>query len=93
MKRNYIYLNDSNFLEEINSNRQQTQYVKITLLDWEENPIEEIQGLTTGGSINLNGDSAVRRTCRFKFKVTPLVLCEVPHAVTTKVPWGCHIIS
>ena len=33
MKRNYIYLNDSNFLEEINSNRQQTQYVKITLLD------------------------------------------------------------
>ena len=33
MKRNYIYLNDSKFLEEINSNRQQTQYVKITLLD------------------------------------------------------------
>ena len=69
MKRNYIYLNDSNFLEEINSNRQQTQYVKITLLDWEENPIEEIQGLTTGGSINLNGDSAVRRTCNLTMYV------------------------
>lgn len=69
MKRNYIYLNDSDFLEKINSDRQQTQYVKITLLDWEENPIEEIQGLTTGGSINLNGDSAVRRTCNLSMYV------------------------
>lgn len=33
MKRNYVYLNDSDFLEKINSDRQQTQYVKITLLD------------------------------------------------------------
>lgn len=69
MKRNYVYLNDSDFLEKINSDRQQTQYVKITLLDWEENPIEEIQGLTTGGSISLNGDSAVRRTCNLSMYV------------------------
>ena len=69
MKCNYVYLNDSDFLEKINSDRQQTQYVKITLLDWEENPIEEIQGLTTGGSINLNGDSAVRRTCNLSMYV------------------------
>ena len=69
MKRNYVYLNDSDFLEKVNSDRQQTQYVKITLLDWEENPIEEIQGLTTGGSINLNGDSAVRRTCNLSMYV------------------------
>lgn len=69
MKRNYVYLNDSDFLEKINSDRQQTQYVKIILLDWEENPIEEIQGLTTGGSINLNGDSAVRRTCNLSMYV------------------------
>lgn len=69
MKHNYVYLNDSDFLEKINSDRQQTQYVKITLLDWEENPIEEIQGLTTGGSINLNGDSAVRRTCNLSMYV------------------------
>ena len=69
MKRNYVYLNDSDFLEKINSDRQQTQYVKITLLDWEENPIEELQGLPTGGSINLNGDSAVRRTCNLSMYV------------------------
>ena len=69
MKCNYVYLNDSDFLEKINSDRQQTQYVKITLLDWEENPIEEIQGLTTGGSINLNGDSAVRRTCNLSITI------------------------
>lgn len=69
MKRNYVYLNDSKFLEKVNADRQQTQYVKITLLDWEENPIEEIQGLTTGGSVNINGDSAVRRTCNLTMYV------------------------
>ena len=69
MKRSYVYLNDTEFLEKINSDRQQTQYVKITLLDWEENPIEEIQGLTTGGSLSLNGDSAVRRTCNLTMYV------------------------
>lgn len=69
MKRSYVYLNDTDFLEKINSDRQQTQYVKITLLDWEEKPIEEIQGLVTGGSINLSGDSAVRRTCNLTMYV------------------------
>lgn len=63
MRINYPYLNDTNFLEYIESKRQQTQYVKITLLDWKENPIQDIQGLVTGGNVSLNGSSSVRRTC------------------------------
>ena len=33
------------------------------LLDKDENPIEEIEGRVTAGSINIDGNSAVRRTC------------------------------
>jgi len=31
-------------------------------LDWEENPIQDIQGKVLTGNINLSGDSSVRRT-------------------------------
>ena len=69
MKRNYKYLNDSKFLERLDTQRQQTQYVKITLLNWEEKEIEEIQGIISGGNININGDSSVRRTCNLSMIV------------------------
>lgn len=36
--------------------------IKITLLDFLENPIKEIQGKITSGSLNIDGSSAVRRT-------------------------------
>ena len=36
--------------------------IKITLLDFLENPIKEIQGKITTGSLNVDGSSAVRRT-------------------------------
>ena len=46
----------------------QEQYIRITLLNWKDEPIikegqiQTLQGITTGGSLNLNGDSSVRRT-------------------------------
>ena len=69
MEKQYIYSTDDEFLQLINRQRIQDQYVKITLLDWNENPISEIQGLTTGGSESLNGNSAVRRTCNLSMIV------------------------
>lgn len=63
MRVDYPYLKDIDFLKSVNNKQQQTQYVKITLLDWEENPIQDIQGLVTGGNVSLNGSSSVRRTC------------------------------
>ena len=62
-KKTYPYLNDETFLQEIDTQHLQNQYIKLTLLDWDENPIKEIQGNATGGSLSLNGNSAVRRTC------------------------------
>lgn len=63
MKINYTYLKDKDFLKKMDEQRLREQFVKITLLDWNEDPIEEIQGLATGGTINLDGKSSLRRTC------------------------------
>ena len=60
---NYPYLEDKEFLNEIEQNNIQELYAKITLLDWKENPIQEIQGIVTGGNLNLDGQSCMRRTC------------------------------
>ena len=43
--------------------RNKATYAKIILLTWDEEPVYEIQGKITQGSINIDGDSAVRRTC------------------------------
>lgn len=61
MKVFYPYLNDKLFLETIDTQRIADHYVKITLLNWDEEPIQEIQGMATGGSLNLNGKSSARR--------------------------------
>ena len=45
MKRKYEYLNDEAFLELVNKQKIKEQFAKITLLDWEENPIQDIQGI------------------------------------------------
>ena len=59
----YEYLNDTDFLKSLYDSHLLEKYFKITILDWDENPLREIEGLITGGNINLDGKSAVRRTC------------------------------
>lgn len=79
-RKSYPYLNDSNFLKLVDTQHLQNQYLKITLLDWNENPLEEIQGIATGGSININGNSSVRRTCSLSMMVK-----EVKDAAITDI--------
>jgi len=62
MIKNYIYLNDMNFLNELNNLHVITYFVKITVLDWYERPISEIQGKVISANFNLDGQSSVRRT-------------------------------
>lgn len=51
------------FLLDLDKVKNRTVYAKITALRFDELPIESIEGRVTAGSINLDGDSAVRRTC------------------------------
>lgn len=57
------FLLDKNFLAQLDQQRMKKTYAKIILLTWEEEPVCEIQGKITKGSINIDGTSAVRRTC------------------------------
>lgn len=63
MAKRYPYATDYQFLLEVDNLQLKEQYVKIKVLDFfTEKLIEEIQGKSTSGSININGQSAVRRT-------------------------------
>lgn len=69
MRKNYEYLKDDTFLLEIDNSHLLEQFVKITVLDWLERPIQEVQGIVTGGSLNLAGNSSIRRTCNLSVYV------------------------
>ena len=81
MRKQYPYLEESyspdlneeqekrHFLSQINDFVNQRQYINMTLLDWEENPLKEIDGIITSGSISKNGASSVRRTCSLSCSV------------------------
>ncbi len=75
MRKFYPYLQDP-YLQDLNVESQkrsflncidnfinQRQYIKMTLLDWEENPMKAIEGEISSGSISKDGNSAIRRTC------------------------------
>ena len=53
-----------NFLQKIDKFVNQKQYVKLTLLDWNEKPLRAIEGEISSGSISKDGSSAVRRSCQ-----------------------------
>lgn len=54
---------DKNFLLQLDNQTNKTIYARITALNLQEYPIEVIEGRVTQGSINIDGTSAVRRTC------------------------------
>ena len=69
MNKKYSYLYDSDFLKQVDLQKNKEQLAKITVLDWAENPIQDITGIVTGGSLNIDGSSAVRRTCNLNIYI------------------------
>lgn len=75
MRKFYPYLRDAylmnldadkakeNFLAKINSFVNRKLYTKITLLDWQENPLKAIEGEIVSGNQSKDGNSSVRNTC------------------------------
>ena len=60
---NNTNLYNESFLTSLFEQQERDLYAKIIALDRNDNPIDQIEGLVTGGSVNLDGDSSVRRTC------------------------------
>ncbi len=54
---------DKDFLLELDKVKNKTIYARITALQFNETPVETIEGRVTDGSISVDGSSALRRTC------------------------------
>ena len=64
------FLYDIDFLKQIDYHREKDTYARITLLTIDDYPKDYIEGTITGGSINIDGASAIRRSCSLNLLVT-----------------------
>ena len=62
MKIYYNYLSDADFLKELSKIPVKTYFVRITILNWDEQPITAIEGRVISANFNIDGQSSVRRT-------------------------------
>ena len=69
-------LHDSQFLLDLDKFNNKELFVKIIALDKKELPIEQIEGKATGGSINIDGSSALRRTCNLSLVAKDIKLTD-----------------
>ena len=62
------YLRNRDFLRALDNESNKFYWVKIEVLDQNENPIQNIEGrVQPGSTINIDGNSSVRRTCNISF--------------------------
>lgn len=64
------YLKDKDFLKKLDLEKNRKSFAKITILDIDERPLRTIEGSITSGSLNIDGNSSMRRTCNLTFLVT-----------------------
>lgn len=79
-----LSLLDEEFLSALTEQKEREIYARIASLDINENPIEYIEGKVTGGSINIDGDSAVRRTCSLTMISEDIDINEYYWGIRTK---------
>jgi hypothetical protein len=68
------------FYDELFLNRDRTLFVKIELLNWQEEPVREIQGEVSSGNLSVDGNSNVRRTLNLNF-----ILDTTRYSTTTTI--------
>ena len=77
-------LQDKEFLANLLQKRNRTIYVKITALDLDLQEKDEIYGYATDGSINIDGASAVRRSCNLTLVSENINIKEYNWALNTR---------
>ena len=75
---------DKEFLKELDQYKHKEVYAKIIALNFNEFPIESIEGRVTGGSINIDGTSAIRRTCNLSLVAQELNINNFYWGLTNK---------
>ena len=77
-------MNDKEFLYQLSQFRQKEIYAKIIALNFNEQPLEQIEGKVTGGSLNIDGSSAVRRTCNLTMVAKDVNISDFYWGVSNK---------
>lgn len=67
---------DIEFLKNLTEYPHREIFARITALTMDELPVEYIEGKVTGGSVNIDGASAVRRTCNLTMVATDVNINE-----------------
>lgn len=75
---------DQEFLYQLNQYRHKEIYARIISLNNDEHPLEQIEGRVTGGSINIDGNSAVRRTCNLSLVAKDVNITDFYWGVSNK---------
>ena len=83
MNKNYLL--DDVFLEQLDNQKQREIWVKILALTLDEEPVEEITGRVTGGSISVDGKSKLRRSCSLNLISQQLDINEYVWCLNTKI--------
>lgn len=76
---------DTEFLDKLTQDKNKIIYAKIIALNNQEQPIEAIEGVVQSGSINIDGSSAVRRTCNLTLTTNLLHINDIYWGFTTRV--------
>lgn len=75
---------DSDFLKKLDKERNRVIYAKVIALTFQETPVESIEGRITGGTINIDGSSAVRRTCSLTIAAQDFNISDYYWGLNTK---------
>ena len=76
---------DKEFLAQLDEHREKEVYAKIIALTLDELPVEEITGrVSSGGSLNVDGTSAIRRSCSFSMIAKEMNINEFYWGLNTK---------
>ena len=75
---------DNIFLEKLFTAYDREIYAKIIALNFDEFPTEEISGKVTGGSINVDGTSACRRSCSLTLVANEININDYYWGLNTK---------
>lgn len=79
----FEYLSDQAFLDALDAEKLQTTYAKIDVLEFAtEKVLCQIEGIATGGNINLNTNSTTRRTLSLTLNVTDFIHSDDEYQLT-----------
>ena len=76
---------DNEFIDKIEHQKHRDIYAHIIALTYDELPVESIEGRITTGSINCDGNSAIRRTCSLTMVASELNINEYYWGLKTKI--------